>query len=378
MKIGVVCPYDIHRPGGVQTHIRDCVRTLKELGHVAKIIAPGPAPKGWNGGDIIHLGAMRPINFNETRFEITIARGVEKRQLETVLRDEAFDVLHFHTMWTPIMPFQLFRRSTCANVATFHDTPPPTLSGFLTRQLFRLISLFLLPRLDGVIAVSEAPARHLVGQRRCGLHILPPCTDLSRYSAPHQPIDAYRDGKLNVLYLSRLERRKGIYQLLDAHARLRRRGLDARLIVVGDGEDAGAVRDHVAAEALPEVVLLGRVSEEDKLRLLATCDIFCAPSLHGESFGIVLVEAMASGKPVAAAANLGYRSVLTDEAADFLTRPGDADDLADKLAQLLQDAELRRRLGEWGRREAERYDCGTVVPQLVEIYENALAHHPTR
>jgi phosphatidylinositol alpha-mannosyltransferase len=373
MKVAIVCPYDIHRPGGVQTHIRDCARTLRELGHEAKIIAPGPAPADWTGDDIIHIGAMRPIDFNETRFEVTIVRGDEKRRLEAMLAAERFDILHFHTMWTPIMPFQVFRRSTSANVATFHDTPPPTLSGNLTRQLFRLISYFLLPRLDGIIAVSEAPAHHLVGREKYGLRLLPPCTDLSGYLEPHEPIDEYRDGKLNILYLSRLERRKGIYRLLDAYGALCREGRRLRLLVVGDGEEAASVRDHVAAEALPEVVLLGRASEAEKLRLLATADIFCAPALHGESFGIVLVEAMASGKPVVAAANPGYRSVLTGEAARFLARPGDVGDLADKLRLLIDDGELRSRMGEWGRREAGRYDCRAVVPEIVAIYEQALS-----
>ncbi len=373
MKIAIVCPYDIHRPGGVQRHILDCARTLRQLGHETKIIAPGPAPADWIGDDIIHIGAMRPVNFNETRFEVSILRGEEKRRLEAMLAAERFDIMHFHTMWTPIMPFQVFRRSRSANVATFHDTSPPTFSGKLTRQFFRLISFFLLPRLDGVIAVSEAPAGHLVGAENCGLRILPPCTDLARYREPHQPIEAYRDGKVNILYLSRLERRKGIYQLLDAYGALSREGLALRLLVVGGGEDAAAVEDYVRAESLPDVVLLGTVAEAEKFRLLASADIFCAPAPHGESFGIVLAEAMASGKPVVAAANLGFRSVLRGEGARFLARPGDAADLGQKLRLLIEDEALRRRMGEWGRREAERYDCRAVVPSIVEIYQRALA-----
>lgn len=373
MKIGIVSPYDVHRPGGVQAHMRDVAATLDKLGHAVKLLAPGPAPAGASADGIIHIGRHRGVNFNQTRFEVSFAGRHERRTMRELLRREAFDVLHFHTVWTPLLPFQILRASTSANVATFHDTPPETLGGRLTRRAFRALSRRLAPRLEAMIAVSAAPAAHLVAAPERPLHILPPCTDLSPYFAGAAPVAALRDERVNILYLGRLDRRKGVYQLLQAYRRLSREARPVRLILAGGGEEMPELRRIIAAEGLAEVVVLGPVEEAEKPRIYASADIFCSPALHGESFGIVLVEAMASGKPVVAAANSGFRTVLTGEAARFLAPPGDVEALAGRLRLLIGDEDLRRRMGAWGREQARQYDCARVVPQLVEIYRQALA-----
>lgn len=378
MKIAIVSPYDIHRPGGVQQHILDTARLLPALGHEVRIIAPGPAPAGPDDASVIHLGRKRGINFNRTHFEVTMARGAERRAIPALLARERFDVMHFHTIWTPILPFQILRRSTAANVATFHDIPPDTAGGRLTRAAFRAISRFLLPRLDAAITPSVAPLGHLtvVDGRRPS--VLPPCTDLSAFRAGAAPHPEFRDGKLNILFLSRLDRRKGIYQLLQAYRVLSREGRALRLLIGGAGEEAEGVRRFIAEHALPDAVLLGHVARAAAPRLYASADVFCAPALYGESFGIVLVEAMASGTPVVAAANPGFSTVLTGEGARFLAPPGDAATLAAKLRLLLEDADLRRRMGEWGRRAAGQYDCRAVVPKLVALYCSALERRRER
>ena len=375
MKIGIVCPYDIHRPGGVQAHILDCARHMEALGHEVRVIAPGPAAALDEGETrILYFGQSRPITFNETFFEVSIVRGHELSRLGEALRREAFDVLHFHTIWTPLMSFQIFKRSRTANVATFHDTPPDSFSGRLTKRLFWLLSQYLLRKLDGAIAVSPSPARHLAKVRGREVAILPPTIDYSRYLAPHQPMPGYRDDdRVVLLYLGRLEARKGVFVLLEAYRRLRGEGARVRLIIAGGGEDRAGVEAFVAEHGLRDVDLVGRVPEEEKHRWYATADIFCAPATHGESFGIVLVEAMASGKPVVAARNAGYASVLTGPAAAFLATPGDAGELGDKLARLAADAERRAELGAWGREEAMRHDVTAVVPKLLEIYQAAIA-----
>jgi len=373
MKIGIVSPYDVHRPGGVQAHMLDVAATLRRLGHEVKLLAPGPAPPGAGASGIIHIGRHRGIKFNQTRFEISFAGRRERRAMVELLRQEAFDVLHFHTVWTPLLPFQILRASTSANVATFHDTPPETLGGRLTRHAFRAMSRYLAPRLEAMIAVSSSPAGHLVGRPGRQLHIVPPCTDLGPYFAGAEPLAALRDERINILYLGRLDRRKGIYQLLEAYRELSREARPVRLLIAGDGDELPGVRRHIAEHGLAEVVVLGPVAEVEKPRVYASADVFCAPALHGESFGIVLVEAMASGKPVVAAANSGFRTVLSGEGARFLAPPGDARALAGRLRLLLGDEALRRNMGAWGREQARQYDCARVVPRLVEIYREALA-----
>lgn len=373
MKIAQLCPYDIHRPGGVQMHIRDLSEALRERGHAVTIIAPRVGPSVPDTESLIHLGAARKIGFGGTAFEISIAMGADHRRLAALMRQDRFDVVHFHTIWTPMLPLQAFRLSGAANVATFHDTPPDTWGGALTRLVYRGFSRWLLPRLDGVIAVSEAPAGHLrpTGDQR--LALLPPCTDLRRFMSGAAPFDRYRDGRVNILFLGRLEPRKGAAILVEAYRRLCAEDLPVRLLIAGDGDLAPMLRGAVAKHGVPRVEFIGRFPDADAPRWYATCDIYCAPSMYGESFGIVLTEAMASGRPVVAAANHGYRTVLRGEAAAFLAPPGDVDATYRLLRQLVLDAPMRERLGDWGLREAPRYDCRVLAPQFEAIYRRAMA-----
>ncbi|HFE37783.1 MAG TPA: glycosyltransferase family 1 protein [Gammaproteobacteria bacterium] len=375
MKIAQVCPYDIYQPGGVQTHIRDLSFALQQAGHDVRIIAPG---EGEGAEGVFHAGKKRRLNFNKTNFEISLAMGSDYQRLRRYLLEEQFDVIHYHTIWTPLLPFQILRLSSAADVATFHDTPPDTVSGKLTRCVFRMISRRLLPRLDGVIAVSRSPAGHLVSVPQRQPKILPPSSDFSAFFKNKALFNEYRDGCVNILFLGRLEDRKGIMVLMRAYAKLCETGQNVRLLVAGDGEQKSDVLDFIAQNKLKNVEMLGRISEEDKARWYETCDIFCSPAKYGESFGIVLVEAMASGKAVVAAANNGYRTVLQGEGARFLTAPGEVDDLFEKLSLLVQQPELRKALGEWGIKQAKKYDISVVVKTFEQIYESALLERSKR
>jgi phosphatidyl-myo-inositol alpha-mannosyltransferase len=374
VKIAQICPYDMARPGGVQAHIRDLAGALGERGHEVTIIAPpapGERPAHEAGTPVRRIGRSRRIGFAGTEFEISAARGAERDALQSLMRGGGFDIVHYHTIWTPILPLQALRASRAANVATFHDTPPDTRAGAATRLLFRMLGLWLMPRLDGVIAVSMAPTRHLPVTAR--LHIVPPCTDLRRFRGAAAPFARWRDDKVNILFLGRLEPRKGAMTLLRAYRDLVRSGLDLRLIIAGDGPEMGALQRFATENDVQDVVFAGKFDDADAPRWYATCDIFCAPSRHGESFGIVIAEAMTSGKPVVAVANAGYRALLTGEAAELLVPPGDVEALARTLELLARDRDLRCRLGQWGREQAVRYDCRTVVPYILAVYDEALA-----
>ncbi|HVP85075.1 MAG TPA: glycosyltransferase family 4 protein [Rhizomicrobium sp.] len=368
------------RPGGVQTHIRDLGTALEELGHQVTIFAPllSPPLPHEGGPEIVRLGSARKIGFGGTAYEISIALGEEKKRLEAAVELGGFDVMHYHTMWTPLLPAQVFWRSKAANVATFHDTPAPTFEGRMLAHVFRSISKWLLPRLDGVITPSEAPQGHLakVGPP---VTILPPSTNLNRFATARLPRRArFDDGRINILFLGRLEERKGARLLLEAYLRLVLEELPVRLIIAGQGEREYALREFAAAHSLPNLEFTGGFFDAEAPQLYADCDIFCAPSPYGESFGIVIVEAMASGKPVVAAANSGYRTVLTGEGARFLTQPGDEVALANALRTLVNDAGLRAKLGAWGREHAPRYDVRTTAPKFVEVYEKAIARFKRR
>jgi phosphatidyl-myo-inositol alpha-mannosyltransferase len=380
LKIAQLCPYDISRPGGVQRHILDLSAALRRLGHDVSIIAPlvGTSTSGLEYPDadscpIIPVGGGRLIGINKTQFEITWAVGGQRRHLARALESGAFDVIHFHSLLSPFLPLQVFRRSQSAHVATFHAVPPEGKTGAAQRWLSRAVSRQLLPRLDGIILASEVQKElHPIAEASTPVMVLPPCTDLRRFAGDTPPMERYRDGRLNILFLGRLEARKGAMTLLQAYAGLRRNGLPMRLLFAGDGPERAALEQFVCDLGVTDVVFLGRIEQADVARCYATCDIFCAPSLYAEGFGIVLAEAMACGKPIAAAANAGYRTLLHGEAANFLATPGDADALRGKLEALIADPALRQRLGAWGRIEAARYDSGTVAPRFVSFYEQAI------
>jgi phosphatidylinositol alpha-mannosyltransferase len=380
LKIAQLCPYDISRPGGVQRHILDLSAALRRLGHDISIIAPhvGMSTNSLAYPDadrcpIIRVGSGRLIGLNKTQFEITWAVGGQRRHLARVVEGGAFDVIHFHSLLSPFMPLQVFRRSQSANVATFHAVPPEGKTGAVQRWLSRVVSRQLLPRLDGIILASEVQKElHPIAEVSTPVTVLPPCTDLRRFAEDSPPIERYRDGCLNILFLGRLEARKGAMTLLQAYAGLRRNGLSVRLLFAGDGPERTALEQFARDRGIADVVFLGRIEQAHVARCYATCDIFCAPSLYAEGFGIVLAEAMACGKPIVGAANAGYRTVLRSEAANFLATPGDADALRGKLEALIADPALRQRLGAWGRIEAARYDSGTVAPRFVSFYEQAI------
>jgi len=379
LKIAQVCPYDLDRPGGVQSHVRDTAAALGELGHTVTIVAPrsgsGPgrarlAPNV----TVLRVGAARSVSISGTRFEASIAWGYQHARLRAAMRRGGFDVVHVHTPWAPLLAIQAFRCIPYARVVTFHDTPPDTLGGAFSKTVLRGLSRLLLPHVDEAIAVSEAPRAHLWAPKAQTISITPPCTDLRRL-AP-EPGRGGAGGKIALLFVGRLEPRKGVNILLKAYRRLCADGLPVSLAIAGVGSEDAALRGYVDRHRLPDVSFLGRFDDAQASALYGACDIFCAPSPYGESFGIVIAEAMAAGKPVVAAANRGYRILLEAHAEELLARPGDVESLYRRLRRLVLDPLLRAGLGAWGQAEARRYDCRVVAPTLVETYRRAIERSP--
>ncbi len=367
------------RPGGVQVHVRDTSAALAELGHKVTIISPNVGGEGRVRGREapnvrdLRLGRAHSVRFSGTKFEVSLASGYQHRRLAAALRPGRFDVVHYHSLWTPALPFQAFACSRGPSVVTFHDTPPDSLTGQISRAVLRAASGLLAPHIDEIIAVSEAPRGHLQAPPDRAIWVMPPCTDLRRF-APEPERSARPPGQpVTILFVGRLEPRKGVMLLLESYRRLCADGLDVRLVIAGDGGEEPALRRFAGQHRLPGVSFIGRFDAADAPGLYAACDIACAPSPYGESFGIVVAEAMASGKPVVAAANSGYRTLLTGEAAELLAPPGDAITLYDRLKRLASDPQLRARLGAWGQMEAQRYDCRSVAPKLLDIYRRAMA-----
>lgn len=307
------------------------------------------------------------VSLNRTAFEISLAAGEEYRRLDKLMRSAGFDILHLHTPLNPFLPLQALSRSKAANVATFHAVPPETASGPFQRLMYSFLNRCIIARLDGVVLASAVQKDlHLAGS------VMPPCVNLSRFHDALPPLERFADDRINILFVGRLEPRKGTLTLLKAYQELCRGPVPVRLLIAGEGPERQMLEWTAAYGKIPNVTFFGRVEELDLPRLYATSDVFCAPSLYGEGFGIVLVEAMASGKPVVAAANDGYRTVLQGEAAAFLVEPGNVQDLSRKLNLLVTQPALRKSLGDWGRREATRYDSDSLAPAFLSLYEQAI------
>lgn len=373
MKIAFVCPYDYFRPGGVQNHIRSIARALVVEGHDVTVIAPriaGNEGQPENGVTVTLVGSGRRMNFNKTQMEFASISGQEKQKLKRWLSEQKIDVFHFHTPWASIMSLQLLSWSKgSARIATFHDTPPDTFSGAVTRKVFKVLSFLLYRYLDRVIAVSEAPARHLHKSSQKPIHIVPPCFDLS----PPTIISRHaNETRVRIFFVGRLEPRKGVADLIRAFLLLTDEGLPIHLTIAGDGDELDSLKALAGKHLGERIVFLEAVSDQEKNESFSHSDIFCAPALYGESFGIVLVEAMNSSLPVLGGDNFGYRSVLQEKSDTCLFKPGDVSNLAQKLKKLVLDENLRKELGEWGQMEAEKYDCKNWLQPLLEHYNAAI------
>lgn len=366
MKIGIVSPYAYPRPGGANSYIRETYEQLRSLGHDVRIVT---APWGDDppAQDVIQIGRAIAVPYNGSIGRITLSLRLEWL-VNRMLRRESFDVIHHHEPLVPFLSLQILDRATCPNVATFH-----AFGGFsVSYWLGRPIGKHYMRKLDARIAVSSA-ARHFVSSYFPGdYRIIPNGVDVDFYSTA-RPFPEYRDGKANILFVGRAERRKGAMYLLRAYAALKRSHSDVRLILASSGPQLGEMRRFVRDERLADVLFAGRVSDVDKARFLRTADIFCAPSTGQESFGIVLLEAMAAGRAVVASDIHGYKRVVQRNVTGLLVDPKDPDALCAALARLIEDPALRDQLGAAGARRATDFDWRHVTDQLVDVYREVLS-----
>ncbi|MEI6045840.1 MAG: glycosyltransferase family 4 protein, partial [Chloroflexota bacterium] len=371
MKICLVSPYDFAREGGVNQHILWLAENFRALGHEVKIMAPTSADaedesEVGPGIPIYHVGNIMPIKANGSVARITLSLNLSG-QIKTILRREQFDVIHLHEPLMPALPLTVLAHSKALNIGTFHAFSQSNIGYYYGRPILRIF----MRKLDGRIAVS-LPAVEFIRQYFKGNYeIIPNGIDLSRFEHDVEPLSQYNDGKLNILFVGRFsERRKGLKYLLRAFTYVKREIPNARLIIVGKGEVKG-YRRYLLRHGIEDVIFTGFVSDEDLPRYYRSSQIFCAPSTGGESFGIVLLEAMASGVPVVASDIPGYASVLDHDKQGALVEPRNGEALAMTLIHLLADAELRAQMGEAGKKKATEYSWHKVSQRVLDFYGRA-------
>ncbi len=371
MRVGIVCPYSWDIPGGVQAHIRDLAEALYGLGHQVSVLAPGdddiPVPPY-----VVTAGRSVPVRYNGSVARLQFG-PVSAARVRRWLTEGQFDVLHVHEPVAPSLSLLAVMLARGPIVATFHTATER--SRFLEAAA-GLLQPFL-EKIGGRIAVSPAARKVQVEHLGGDAVEIPNGVAVANY-ADAAPLPEYPRAGGTVGFIGRYdEPRKGMPVLLSALARLAPLRPGLQLLVAGRG-DAGELLAGLPPELAGRVELLGQVSEVDKARMLHSVDLYCAPNTGQESFGIILLEAMAAGAPIVASDLDAFVRVLDGGRAGRVFRTGDAADLATALAELLDDPDRRVALARHGAEVVRRYDWPVVAQRVVQVYETVAAARPGR
>lgn len=374
MKIGLVCPYNIFKGGGVQECVKELQEELTKRGHDVLILTPRPIGVKDNGhSNIVFIGSSVDV---KSPFQSTTGQGavsVDQKELALKLDNHKFDVLHFHEPEIPFLSKQIMSKSNAAHVGTFHAKLPETLISKSVEKFLAPYARSILKLLDETTAVSDAASIYIKTISKENPTIVPNGVDIDKFK-PKTTKKGMKKSK-NVLYVGRLEGRKGVKYLLLAFAQLQNVVKNVNLKIVGAGPDLKKLQTLVRTKKIKNVEFLGHVSEAEKVRLLQNADLFCSPAIFGESFGIVLLEAMAAGTVVVAGDNPGYTSVMKGRGALSIVDPTDTSEFSRRLNLLLLDDDLRKSWLEWASDYIQQFSYEIVTEQYLQVYKDALKKH---
>jgi len=366
MKIGLVSPYDLAVPGGVNNHVHHLAERFVAMGHEVRIIAPSSRLTGL-GPHAIVLGTPRSIPAGGSVARMSMSPRLAG-PVRSILAEERFDVVHVHEPLVSFLPITFLRFSPAVNVGTFHAARD---SGARLYAYTKRLLMAGFRRLDGKIAVSEAAAsliaRHFPGY----YNIIPNGVEVERFAAPQAPIPELDDGMVNILFVGRLEKRKGLRHLLRGYQIVKAKRPDTRLVVAGsyDARQKSVYERLVRESGLRDVEFVGYVANDDLPRYHHSAQIFCAPNTGNESQGIVLLEAMAAGRPVVASNIEGFAGVITHGVEGLLVRPQDGEALGAALLELVNDPDRRREMGIKSSERAQHYSWDRISQQVLSYYE---------
>jgi phosphatidylinositol alpha-mannosyltransferase len=361
LRVGMVCPFSLSVPGGVQAQVMGLSRELRRMGIEVRVLAPcdGPPPATF----VTPLGNSLPTSANGSIAPLAPDPSCQLRTIRA-LTDEEFDVLHLHEPFIPGPTQTATLMHTAPIIATFHSAGDSAAYRYMRRPV-----LAASHRLVHRVAVSkdamELVHRYIGGEYEILFNGV--------------ELDTYRQAAVKpalsptIFFLGRHEERKGLDVLLEA---MRLLPDEVTLWVAGTGPDTERLRQSAAGDA--RVQWLGRLTDADKIARLKAATVFCAPSLHGESFGVVLIEAMAAGTAIVASGLDGYRNVATDDVDAVLVEPGDASQLATALKRALYDDELRARLTAAGQRRADEFSMRTLAEHYAQHYRRIAADREER
>lgn len=364
MRIALVT--DVYYPhvGGIQEHIYHLGMELQRRGHMVKIITGSAgnneAPKEI---DVVRIGRVVQFPANKSFSKITVGFDIAGK-LRKVLRDEHFDIVHVHGALSPFLPVYSHLFAGCTTVHTFHAQ----FERSIPCHIFKKLLDRCMKRIDGKIAVSTA-ARDSIGKYLdADYTIIPNGIDTKRFNPGKRKLEIFQDRSPIILYVGRFEPRKGLAYLFLAFNRIIKKHPRAGLVVVGEGRLKEHYRGFLSREATGNVSFEGKVSMEMLPRYFVTSDIFCSPAYTGESFGIILLEAQASGTPVIASSIQGYRTVIKHGYNGILVQPKDPDAIAEAVSAIYEDHSMNERLVTNGLKSVRQYSWENVTSRVERFY----------
>jgi phosphatidylinositol alpha-mannosyltransferase len=375
MRIAIASPYDWSVPGGVNRHILNLAEHFIRKGHEPEIIAPSSKPLTSNDHHVRVIGESvigLPASGSVANVCLSYDLGPRVKRL---LERETYDVVHVHEPFMPLLPFQFIRYARCPVVSTFHAARE---GGSRVYAYTRFLIEPYWRKIDIRIAHSRA-ALALIGKYFADRYrIIPSGIDYAFFAAEVPPIPQFMDDKRNILFVGRQEKRKGLPYLIEAFAMVKKEMPRTRLIVVGpDGGIRDACLRYIRTNNVEDVVFTDFVDYDDLPRYYQTGDVFCAPNTGAESLGLILLEAMAAGRPIVASRIGGFKDVVTSGKEGLLVPPRDSRALADALLSLLQDDKRREQMGRAGAVRAQGYSWDEVSSRVLGCYEEAIARHPS-
>ncbi|WP_042418434.1 glycosyltransferase family 4 protein [Streptacidiphilus anmyonensis] len=360
MRIGIVCPYAWDVPGGVQFHVRDLAEHLIGLGHEVSVLAPAddetPLPPY-----VVSAGRAVPVPYNGSVARLNFG-FLSAARVRRWLHEGKFEVLHIHEPATPSLSLLACWAANGPIVATFHTSNPRSRAMIAAYPILQPA----LEKISARIAVSEYARTTLVEHLGGDAVVIPNGVDVDFFASAEPRAEWQGD---TIGFVGRInEPRKGLPTLLDALPTILASRPQVRLLVAGKGDEEEAVKD-LPKDVRDRITFLGMVSDEEKARLLRSVDVYVAPNTGGESFGIILVEALSARAPVVASDLDAFRQVLDGGSSGELFPVEDADSLAKVVLRLLADPARREALRDTGARHVRRFDWSTVGADILAVYE---------
>jgi len=363
MRIGIVCPYAWDIPGGVSAHVADLAEALIRMGHYVSVLAPAEFDE-LLPSYVVSTGKPRAVKYNGSVARLSFG-PIAARKVSKWIEEEKFDVLHVHEPLAPSLSVLACWAAKGPIVATWHSSMDKS------RMMLTLSKLAqtAMEKVSARIAVSEAARTTLIKHVGGDAVVIPNGVDVSAFMNA-KPMFGWPGANQSIVFLGRGdEPRKGLSVLVDAYPEIRKVHPQVRLLIAGPGEPADVLK-KLSREDRASVTVLGMVAAQDKASVLASGTVYVAPNTGGESFGIVLLEAMASGTPVVASDLEAFERVLNHGEAGITFENENSDDLAKVVSDLLSDEVLRTQLSAQGILRAAEFDWTVVAQRIVDVYES--------